>query len=151
MCARKPRLVRVSLLVGWRNGARTSNQSLSEVMQTQSYSLITFDTQLKTALMDNLSNFLLYLFCRLPAIQIYIHFIERVRHRNKWTQWFDLLPTTSIHSSFGRALYPVKDGAFYCYCYCAYVLRISRYSDFLSPMLTKYRDIFARFKTIRRK
>ena len=27
-----------------------------------------------------------------------------------------------------------KDGAFYCYC--AYVLRISRYSDFLSPMLT---------------
>ena len=29
---------------------------------------------------------------------------------------------------------PVKDGAYYCYC--AYVLRISRYSDFLSPMLT---------------
>ena len=28
----------------------------------------------------------------------------------------------------------VKDGAYYC-C-CAYVLRISRYSDFLSPMLT---------------
>ena len=28
----------------------------------------------------------------------------------------------------------VKDGAYYCYC--AYVLRISRYSDFLSPMLT---------------
>ena len=27
-----------------------------------------------------------------------------------------------------------KDGAYYCYC--AYVLRISRYSDFLSPMLT---------------
>ena len=27
----------------------------------------------------------------------------------------------------------VKDGAYYCYC--AYVLRISRYSDFLSPML----------------
>ena len=26
-----------------------------------------------------------------------------------------------------------KDGAYYCYC--AYVLRISRYSDFLSPML----------------
>ena len=28
----------------------------------------------------------------------------------------------------------VKDGAYYCYC--AYVLRISRYSDFLSPVLT---------------
>ena len=27
-----------------------------------------------------------------------------------------------------------KDGAYYCYC--AYVLLISRYSDFLSPMLT---------------
>ena len=27
-----------------------------------------------------------------------------------------------------------KDGAYYCYC--AYVLRISRYSDFQSPMLT---------------
>jgi len=27
-----------------------------------------------------------------------------------------------------------KDGAYYCYC--AYVLRISRYSDFPSPMLT---------------
>ena len=28
----------------------------------------------------------------------------------------------------------IKDGAYYCYC--AYVLHISRYSDFLSPMLT---------------
>ena len=28
----------------------------------------------------------------------------------------------------------IKDGAYYCYC--AYLLRISRYSDFLSPMLT---------------
>ena len=28
----------------------------------------------------------------------------------------------------------IKDGAYYCYC--AYDLRISRYSDFLSPMLT---------------
>jgi len=28
----------------------------------------------------------------------------------------------------------IKDGAYYCYC--AYVLRISRYSYFLSPMLT---------------
>ena len=30
--------------------------------------------------------------------------------------------------------YLVKDGAYYCYC--AYVLRISRYSEFLSVMLT---------------
>ena len=28
----------------------------------------------------------------------------------------------------------LKDGTYYCYC--AYVLRISRYSDFLWPMLT---------------
>ena len=31
-------------------------------------------------------------------------------------------------------LLSIKDGAYYCYC--AYVLRISRYSDFLSVMLT---------------
>ena len=29
----------------------------------------------------------------------------------------------------------IKDGAYYCYC--AYVLRISRYSGFLSVTLTK--------------
>ena len=29
---------------------------------------------------------------------------------------------------------PIKDGAYYCYC--AYVLRISRYSSFLLVMLT---------------
>ena len=33
-----------------------------------------------------------------------------------------------------RAFLLLKDGAYYCYC--AYVLRISRYSDFLSVMLT---------------
>ena len=33
-----------------------------------------------------------------------------------------------------NACHSIKDGAYYCYC--AYVLRISRYSDFLSPMLT---------------
>ena len=43
-------LVLVSLLIGWKNGTRTLNQSLSEVMQNQCNSLITFDTQLKTAL-----------------------------------------------------------------------------------------------------
>ena len=31
-------------------------------------------------------------------------------------------------------LVELKDGAYYCYC--AYVLRIFRYSDFLSPVLT---------------
>ena len=50
MCSGKPRLVLVSLLIGWNNGARTLNQSLSEVMQNQSNSLTTFDTQWKTAL-----------------------------------------------------------------------------------------------------
>ena len=40
----------VSRLIGGQNGARTLNQSLIEVMQDQSNSLITFDTQLKTAL-----------------------------------------------------------------------------------------------------
>ena len=30
--------------------------------------------------------------------------------------------------------FQVKDGAYYCYC--AYALRISRHSDFLSVMLT---------------
>ena len=43
----------------------------------------------------------------------------------------------------------LKDGAYYCYC--AYVLRISRYSDFLSLLLTNIGIFFARFKTIRRK
>ena len=37
----------------------------------------------------------------------------------------------SIHKVQGLSL---KDGAYYCYC--AYVLRISRHSDFLSVMLT---------------
>ena len=44
----------------------------------------------------------------------------------------------------------LKDGAYYCYC--AYVLRISRFSDFLSAVLTNTGIIFfARFKTMRRK
>ena len=43
----------------------------------------------------------------------------------------------------------VKDGAYYCYC--AYVLRISRYSDFLSVMLTNTGIFFARFKIMQKK
>ena len=35
---------------------------------------------------------------------------------------------------FVECLSDFKDGAYYCYC--AYVLRISRYSSFLSVMLT---------------
>ena len=50
MCTREPRLVLVSLLIGRESGARTLNQSLSEEMQNQSNSQITFKTQLKTAL-----------------------------------------------------------------------------------------------------
>ena len=50
MCTREPRLVLVSLLNGWKNGARTLSQSLSEVLINQSNSLITFDTQLKATL-----------------------------------------------------------------------------------------------------
>ena len=53
MCTREPLLVLVSLVIGWKSGARTLNQSLSEVMQNQGNSLITFDTQLKTALTAN--------------------------------------------------------------------------------------------------
>ena len=50
MCTCKPRLVLVSLLIGWKSGVGTLNQSVNEVMQNQSNWLITFDTQLKTAL-----------------------------------------------------------------------------------------------------
>ena len=50
MCTCEPRLVLVSLLIGWKNGAKTLNQSLNEVIINQSNSLITFDTQLKTDL-----------------------------------------------------------------------------------------------------
>ena len=38
----------------------------------------------------------------------------------------------------------LKGGAYYCYC--AYVLRISRYSGFSIGNAFKYNDIFARFK-----
>ena len=44
---------------------------------------------------------------------------------------FSSSPCFKKHSCLGVA---VKDGVYYCYC--AYVLRISRYSDFLSLMLT---------------
>ena len=41
----------------------------------------------------------------------------------------------ALGSLWGKSVkFFFKDGA--CYCYCANVLRISRYSDFLSVMLT---------------
>ena len=47
-----------TICFGFTCGARTLNQSLSEAMPNQSNSLITFDTQLKTAL--NLNRFVYY-------------------------------------------------------------------------------------------
>ena len=38
--------------IGWKSGTKTVNQSLDEVMQNQSNSLLTFDAQLKTALIN---------------------------------------------------------------------------------------------------
>ena len=59
MCKREPRLVLVLLLIGSKIDARTLSQSLSEVMQkqNQSNSLITFDTQLETALSNNRNSY----------------------------------------------------------------------------------------------
>ena len=50
------------------------------------------------------------------------------------------------HYKYREAL---KGGAYYCYCAC--VLRISRYWGFPIGYAFKYRDIFAWFKTICRK
>ena len=57
----------------------------------------------------------------------------------------DMSPALPLESR----LTPVKDGAYYCYC--AYVLRISRYSDFLLLVLINTGICFARFKTMLRK
>ena len=50
--------------------------------------------------------------------------LEEKFHISTW-------PCNILYAWFSRV---VKEGAYYCYC--AYVLRISRYSDFLSVMLT---------------
>ena len=50
--ASKSRLVLVLLLIGRGNGARFFNQSQSVAMQNQSNCGITFDTQLKSALIQ---------------------------------------------------------------------------------------------------
>ena len=45
------------------------------------------------------------------------------------------ISTSTYYPSVAKLYFNLfKDGAYYCYC--AYVLRISRYSDFLSVMLT---------------
>ena len=46
----------------------------------------------------------------------------------------DNLYSLSLQFRTTAKIFAIKDGAYYCYC--ADVLRISRYSDFLSPMLT---------------
>ena len=49
----------------------------------------------------------------------------------------DLLPLARQDPTVTRRVWTnlgFKDGAYYCYC--AYILHISRYSDFLLPMLT---------------
>ena len=49
--ASKARLVLILLLIGWERGTYFAGQSQSEVKQNQSKGEITFDTQLKSALM----------------------------------------------------------------------------------------------------
>ena len=41
---------------------------------------------------------------------------------------------SNVENCVSKTFLSFKDGAYYCYC--AYVLRISRHSDFQSPMLT---------------
>jgi len=48
--------------------------------------------------------------------------------------WLPMHKLLCLHRPCNIISCQIKDGAYYCYC--AYVLRISRYSDFLSPMVT---------------
>ena len=50
---------------------------------------------------------------------------------------------------FSNAIVVIKDRAYFCYC--AHVLRISRYSGFLWVVRTNSGIFFARLTTIRRK
>ena len=58
-------------------------------------------------------------------------FNREVKH-DVYDKWQDEISSSKPWSS--QLWTQFKDGAYYCYC--AYVLRLSRYSDFLSPMLT---------------
>ena len=55
-------------------------------------------------------------------------------HASAPALWNSLPAHISTIDSLALFKKSLKDGAYYCYC--AYVLRISRYSDFLSVMLT---------------
>ena len=64
---------------------------------------------------------------------------KRRCHSNGGVTCGQLISNTHVKFTCGGAVFlsgvnPFKDGAYYCYC--AYVLRISRYSDFLLSMLT---------------
>ena len=62
----------------------------------------------------------LFLFCQfVPTFKFTVQSFQRLL-LSKWIKFLIKIP--------------FKDGAYYCYC--AYVLRISRYSNFLSVMLT---------------
>ena len=108
MCTHEPRLILVSLLIGWKNGARTLNQSLSEVMQNQSNSLITFVTQLKIALfiqwpinwMSHSSNAVLVAWCpALPNIMIFS--LSDVRVSGVQRSWSNAVSFHSVARSGG--------------------------------------------------
>ena len=69
----------------------------------------------------------------------------KIKERRKWDR--DTLLNMKKYEASDLILVNVKNikdpyGAYYCYC--AYVLRISRYSDFLSAVLINT----ARFKTM---
>ena len=70
---------------------------------------------------------------KLPYIG-HFSFVTQKKIRHFIKRYCNDLDIKLVFSSF-------KDGAYYCYC--AYVLRISRYSDFLSLMLTNT-EIFLR-------
>ena len=75
---------------------------------------------------------------KILKIKISAKSIERVKDSVnflRWGRWQELPWKSHITNAFNSQTDdPFKDGA--NYCYCAYVLRICRYSDFLSPMLT---------------
>ena len=65
MCTHEPQLVLVALLIGWKSGAQTLNQSLSEVMQNQIYFADYFRHSIKNRSIIILS--LIYCVCHMIA------------------------------------------------------------------------------------
>ena len=79
----------------------------------------------------------------------YYHDLPRGRNNKGIRQSFSL--RRSAFQEVGITIYPAKsfkNGDYFCHC--AYVLRLLRNSSFLW-LVPAYRDIFSRFKTIRRK